>query len=91
MSTALLIGLVLLVLALIGALALSRSPAGRDRRRHSLDGMAEREAAMEAQAGVEESDIDEMLAARDALRKRIGKQSLADDLEQDARRRLDDG
>ena len=45
---------------------------------------------MAAQADVEEHDIDEMLAARDALRKRTGRPSLADDLEQDARRDLED-
>ena len=55
----------------------------------SLSGAAHREAAMAAQADVEEHDIDEMLAARDALRKRIGKPSLADELEADARRDLE--
>lgn len=56
----------------------------------SLSGVAHREAAMAAQADVEEHDIEEMLEARDALRKRIGKPSLADELEQDARRDLED-
>ena len=45
---------------------------------------------MAAQADVEEHDIDQMLEARDALRKRIGKPSLADELEEDARRDLQD-
>ena len=64
--------------------------SGRRSMPDSLSGAAHREAAMAAQADVEEHDIDEMLAARDALRKRIGKPSLADELEADARRDLED-
>ena len=85
MSTVLIVlGGLFLLLVLIAVLSGRRSGLP-----DSLSGAAHREAAMAAQADVEEHDIDEMLAARDALRKRIGKPSLADELEADARRDLE--
>jgi hypothetical protein len=78
-------GLLLLLIALAIASGLS---AGMPR---SLSGMAEREAAMAAQAEVEEHDIDEMIEARDAIRRRMGKESIGEELGQDARRERSEG
>jgi hypothetical protein len=79
------LGVLLLLLVIIALVSGRRAPMPS-----SLSGAAHREASMAAQAEVEESDIEQMLQARDALRKRIGKPSLADELEADARRELED-
>ena len=70
---------------LLVALAVASGRAAQMPR--SLSGMAEREAAMAAQADVEAHDIDEMIEARDALRRRTGKRSIGEELGDDA---LDD-
>ena len=48
--------------------------------------MAEREQAARVQAEIEENDIGEMLAGRDALRRRMGKPSIGDALADEVRR-----
>ena len=52
--------------------------------------MAERENAARVQFEVEENDIAEMLEARNALRARIGKPPIGDELADNARRRPSD-
>jgi hypothetical protein len=76
------IGVALVVMVLV--LTVGRGPRRRPAR--SLSGMAEREAAMLAQADVEGHDIEEMIEARNALRARIGKPPLGDELAEEARR-----
>ena len=88
MGTLALIALgVLLVLSIV---ALSRASARYGGRRGRYDSMAEREAALRAQAEIEEHDIDEMIAARDALRRRSGKPPIGDELAEEIRRPPDD-
>lgn len=84
--TALLVVLValLVLLVLLAIMAGKRAQMPR-----SFTGEAHREAAMEAQAEVEAGDIDQMLAARNALRARIGKPSLGDELADEVRREPD--
>jgi hypothetical protein len=84
MSAALIIVLVVLAIIMIGALVVGRG--GARPRARSVDGRAEREAALAAQADVEEHDIEEMLEARNALRKRIGRPPIGEELAEDARR-----
>lgn len=77
------IGVSLVVMVLV--LTVGRGPGGRPRRPRSVSGMAERENAAQAQFEIEEHDIEEMLAARNALRARIGKPPLGDELAEDVR------
>ena len=81
------IGVSLVVMVLV--LTVGRGPGGRPRPR-SISGMAERENAAHTQFEIEEHDIEEMLAARNALRARIGKPPIGDELAEDARRRPPD-
>ena len=83
MDTSLLIVLGGLLLLLI-LLALAAARYGQMPR--SISGAREREAAMAAQMDVEEHDIEEMIEARNALRARIGKPPIGDELAEDARR-----
>ena len=78
------IGVSLVVMVLV--LTVGRGPGGRPRPR-SISGMAERENAAHTQFEIEEHDIEEMLAARNALRARIGKPPIGDELAEKARRR----
>jgi len=79
MSAALLIviGVALVVMVLV--LTVGRGPGGR-RPPRSVSGMAERENAAAVQFDVEEHDIEEMIEARNALRRRIGKPPIGDEL-----------
>jgi len=77
------IGVSLVVMVLV--LTVGRGPGGRPRPPRSVSGMAERENAAQAQFEIEEHDIEEMLAARNALRARIGKPPLGDELAEDVR------
>ena len=79
MSAALLvvIGVALVVMVLV--LTVGRGPGGR-RPPRSVSGMAERENSAAAQFDVEEHDIEEMIEARNALRRRIGKPPIGDEL-----------
>ena len=63
-----------------------RRPGGRPRPARSISGMVERESAAQAQFEIEEHDIEEMIEARNALRARIGKPPLSDELADDVRR-----
>ena len=86
-ATAVIIVLAVLLLLLVGlAVASGRASKLPD----SVTGRAHREAAMAAQADVEEHDIEEMIEARNALRARIGKPPLGDELAEDARRERDE-
>ncbi len=78
------IGVALVVMVLV--LTVGRGPGGRPRPPRSVSGMAERENAAQTQFEIEEHDIEEMLVARNALRARIGKPPLGDELAEDARR-----
>jgi hypothetical protein len=82
-ATAVIIALAVLLLLLVG-LAVASGSASRVPR--SISGVAEREAAMAAQADVEEHDIDEMIEARNALRARIGRPPLGEELSDEALR-----
>jgi hypothetical protein len=84
MSSLLLIvvGVALVVMVLV--LTVGRGPGGR-RPPRSVSGMAERENAAAAQFDVEEHDIEEMIEARNALRRRIGKPPIGDELADEAR------
>ena len=86
MSTALLIVLGGLALLMVAVLVVGRNPGGRRRPPRSVSGMAERENAAAVQFEVEEHDIEEMIEARNALRARIGKPPLGDELAEEARR-----
>jgi hypothetical protein len=83
------IGVSLVVMVLV--LTVGRGPGGRPRPPRSISGMAERENAAHTQFEIEEHDIEEMLAARNALRARIGKPPIGDELAEDVRRRPSDG
>jgi len=78
--------IVLAVLLVLSIVALSRASARYRGRRGRYDSMAEREAALQAQAEIEEHDIDEMIVARDERRRRAGKPSIGDELAEEARR-----
>jgi hypothetical protein len=76
----------LLVLLIVLAVASGRAAE----MPRSISGVAEREAAMAAQADVEANDIAEMIEARAALRERIGKRSIGEELGEDALRERSD-
>jgi hypothetical protein len=82
------IGVSLVVMVLV--LTVGRGPGGRRRPPRSVSGVAERENAAEVQFEIEEHDIEEMLAARNALRARIGKPPIGDELAEQVRRRRAD-
>ena len=95
MDPAMVVLLIGLAVIMVAVLVVGRNPGGRRpppgtrprrRTRGSLSGQAERERAFEVQAEVEAHDIDQMLAARDALRQRMGRPSIADELAEEARR-----
>jgi hypothetical protein len=91
MSATLLIVLGALAIVMVLVLAWGRGPYSQPRRPRSISGRAEREAAMAAQADVEAHDIEEMIEARNALRARIGKPPLGQELADEARRDRPDG
>jgi hypothetical protein len=91
MSGILLIVLGILAIFMVLVLVWGRGPSGRARPPRSISGMAERENAAAAQFEVEQHDIDEMIAARNALRARTGKPPLGDELAEEARREPADG
>jgi hypothetical protein len=86
MSAILLIVLGVLAILMVLVVAWGKGPYSRPRQARSLSGRAERERAAAAQFEVEEHDIEEMIAARNALRARIGKPPIGDELADRARR-----
>ena len=82
------IGVSLVVMVLV--LTVGRRPGGRPRPPRSISGMAERENAAASQFEIEEHDIEEMLEARNALRARIGKPPIGEELGDQARREPSD-
>jgi hypothetical protein len=74
-----------LALLMVAVLVVGRGSGGRRRPPRSVSGMAERENSAAAQFEVEEHDIEEMIEARNALRARIGKPPIGDDLAEEAR------
>jgi hypothetical protein len=86
MSTTLLIVLGVLAILMVAVLVVGRNPGGRRRPPRSISGMAERENAAAAQFEIEEHDIEEMIEARNALRARIGRPPIGDELADDVRR-----
>ena len=82
-ATAVIIVLGVLLLLLIG---LAVASGWGSKMPDSMSGRAHREASMAAQADVEEHDIDEMIEARNALRARIGKPPLGQELADEALR-----
>ena len=79
---------VLLVLMLVAGFAWAvRSGPPRAGR---SSGLAQRERAIDAQIEVEEHDIDEMIEARDAIRRRLGKSSIGEELGREALRDEED-
>jgi hypothetical protein len=85
MSTTLLIVLGVLAILMVAVLVVGRNPGGRRRPPRSISGMAERENAAAAQFEIEEHDIEEMIEARNALRARIGRPPIGDELADDVR------
>ncbi len=86
-ATAVIIVLAVLLLLLVGlAVASGRASKLPD----SITGVAHREAAMAAQAEVEENDIAEMIEARNALRARIGRPPIGEELGDEALRERPD-
>jgi hypothetical protein len=82
-STALLIALAVLLVALLlasFAWAVRASP-----RNPRLSGIEHRERAMAAQAEIEEHDIDQMIEARNEIRRRRGKPTIGEELADQAR------
>ena len=77
---ALLVLLLLLFLIGLPGRGSGKTPAMQRRSR----AMREREAAMAAQVAVEEHDIEEMLEAQRALRRRTGRPSIGDELVDEA-------
>ena len=71
--------LALIVLGLLIGLLGRGSGDSRGIRQGSI-GMKEREAAIAAQLAVEEHDIEEMIEAQDALRRRTGRQPIGEEL-----------
>ena len=69
-------------LVLVGGLIVRLRRGSRDApvARRTSPAIREREAAISAQLAVEEHDIDEMLEAQDGLRRRIGEQSIGEEL-----------
>ena len=74
-----------LALLMVVVLVVGRNPGGRRRPPRSISGRAERENAAAAQFEIEEHDIEEMIEARNALRARIGKPPIGDELAEEAR------
>ena len=89
MSVGLLIVLGLLALGIL-LLLLARRLRGSPGSQRTSPSIPERERAMAAQAEVEEHDIDEMMDARDELRRRAGRPSIGDELAEGALRRPDE-
>lgn len=85
MSTTLLVVLGVLAILMVAVLVVGRNPGGRRRPPRSISGMAERENAAAAQFEIEEHDIEEMIAARNALRARIGRPPIGDELADEIR------
>jgi hypothetical protein len=83
--TLLIVVLGVLAILMVGVLVVGRNPGGRRRPPRSVSGMAERENAAAAQFEIEEHDIEEMIEARNALRARIGKPPLGDELADEIR------
>jgi hypothetical protein len=81
----LLIVLGVLAILMVAVLVVGRNPGGRRRPPRSISGLAERENAAAVQFDVEEHDIEEMIEARNALRARIGKPPIGEELAEDAR------
>jgi hypothetical protein len=75
-----------IVLLLLLVLMIARASRRSWSRGGVGSGMAEREEAARVQAEIEERDIGQMLEGRDALRKRMGKPSIGDELADEARR-----
>jgi Tfp pilus assembly protein PilV len=71
--------LVLIVLGLLIGL-LGRGSGDTRAVRQRSTAMKEREAAIAAQLAVEEHDIEEMIEAQDALRRRTGRQPIGEEL-----------
>ena len=80
-----LIVVIALAILMIVVLVVGRNPGGRRRPPRSISGRAERENAAQAQFEIEEHDIEEMIEARNALRARIGKPPIGDELAEEAR------
>ena len=78
--------IVLLALVLLLVLMIARANRQSWSRGGIGSGMAEREQAARVQAEIEENEIGEMLAGRDALRRRMGKPSIGDALADEVRR-----
>ena len=76
------LGVLFLLLVIIAIVSGRRAEMPR-----SLSGAAHREAAMAAQADVEDHDIEQMIEARNALRRRIGRPEIGDELAEEARKR----
>ena len=74
---------------MVAVLVIGRNAGGRRRPPSSLSGMAERENSMSAQAEIEADDIEQMIEARNALRARIGKPPIGDELAEEVRERQD--
>ncbi len=83
--TLLIVILGVLAILMVGVLVVGRNPGGRRRPPRSISGMAEREAAAAAQFEIEEHDIEEMIEARNALRARIGRPPIGDELADEVR------
>ena len=79
-----------LAVLMVVVLVVGRNPGGRRRPPRSISGRAERENAAAAQFEIEEHDIEEMIEARNALRARIGKPPIGEELAEEARREPSD-
>jgi hypothetical protein len=86
----LLIVLGVLAILMVAVLVVGRNPGGRRRPPRSISGLAERENAAAAQFDIEEHDIEEMIEARNALRARIGKPPIGEELAEEAQTRPPD-
>jgi hypothetical protein len=89
MPSIVLIGCGSFVVLLALVLALAR-PHPHQRLGAAAD-RAARDRALAAQADVEDDDIEQMIEARNAIRRRRGRPELADDLAAQLRRDLDGG
>ncbi len=78
--------IVLVVLVVLVILMIAVANRGSWSRGGIGSGMAERERAAEVQAQIEETEIEGMIAGRDALRRKLGKPSIADELADEIRR-----
>jgi hypothetical protein len=83
--TLLIVVLGVLAILMVAVLVVGRSPGGRRRPPRSISGMAERENAAAVQFEIEEHDIEEMIEARNALRARIGRPPIGDELADEVR------